>query len=153
MKVDKRLFFSTNSEDFVRLENVLKAYPKNAEDIINHYLENIGKEKLIEKATFYIPISVNPSKDRKTHHAKKNKWYETAFKNLEIDLSNSSKGTRKSSYYYLYYVANYTGTSDPRKQKTGVGGIDFFTKGAEMAYPNIKEDLIDLLSKKIKEEL
>lgn len=153
MKNEKHLSFSINSEDFIRLENIFQKYPKDVEVLINDYLKNAGQEKLVEKSTFYIPVSVNPSKDRKSHHAKNNKWYAVAFKNLEIDLSNFSKGSRKSSYYYLYYVANYSGTSDPRKQKTGVGGIDFFTKGAEMAYPIIKEDLINLIVKKIEEEL
>lgn len=153
MKTDKKLHFSCNYEELIKLEDIFKKYPKDAEEIINNYLKNVGKNKLVDKITFYIPVSKYPSKERKTLHAKYNKWYETSFKNMEIDVSNKTKGTRKSSYYYLYYVANSAGTSNPIKQKDGVGGIDFFTKGAEMAYPNIKEDIIYLLSEKIKEEL
>lgn len=147
--------FSVNYEGYERLENALKNYPKQAESEINNYLENKGQENLTEKTTYYIPVSVLPSGTmRHQKHARYNKWYEVRFKNLEIDLSNSTKGTRKThSYYYLYYVANFLSTSDPRKQKTGVGGIDFFEEGANAAYPIVKEELLNLLESKLKEEL
>lgn len=155
MKTDRHLTFSINSEEYERLENVLKKYPANIEKEINDFLENKGQEILIEKTTYYIPVSVNPSgKMRQQKHAKYNRWYEINFKNLEIDLSNSIRGSRKThSYYYLYYVASFLSTSDPRKQKTGVGGIDFFEEGAISAYPIVREELLDLLESKIKEEI
>lgn len=80
MKINKKLSFSCDYNDFENLENVLKRCPQIAEEVINNYLKTTGKEILVDKTTFYIPVSRNPSKKREMHHAKNNKWYKQFLK-------------------------------------------------------------------------
>ena len=141
------LHFRYNYDDFIKLQEAIKKYPGSSEEAINEYLRNKGSRNLIDSTTFYIPVSKTGK-----HHAKSNNWYNIDYKNLEVDISNSLEGTRKTgSFYYLYYVSTFTGTSDPSKRKTGVGGIDFFEEGADKVYPIVKDELLNILETKIKE--
>ena len=105
---------------------MLEAVPQNAEDTINNYLHNAGKEKLIQSITNYIPVSPRTNK-----HAKKSVWHQTKDFNLAVQISNARK------FYYLYFPLTATGTSINKSPN------DFFTKGVDRVYNEVVNEMME----------
>lgn len=135
--------FVLHDEDIERVKAGIARCGTESEKTINDYLHNVAGEKLAKSITRFLPRSaVN-----KSNHAKDSKWWEQDNYNLAVSISNSLKGKRGTSFYYLYYVATGTGTS---KKK---GANEFMEKGMDAEYNNIVDGLLNALNEKIEKEL
>lgn len=118
--------FEMKQEDVEKIKKLLEAVPQNAEDTINNYLHNKGKEKLTNSITNYIPVS-----PKTTKHAKNSEWYQTKDFNLAVQISNARK------FYYLYFPLTATGTSIKKNPN------DFFTKGVDRVYDDVVNEMME----------
>lgn len=134
--------FGLKYEDIEKLNKKLLKINESKEKTINDCLKEIASPKVTRSVTSFLPVS-----EKGNRHAKKSKWYEVEYYNLSFVLSNSLKGKRGTSFYYLYYPATGTGTSNKK------GPNDFLGKGIDKEYNNIVSDLLNALDKKIEEEL
>lgn len=146
--------FSLKDEDFEKIRKAILRCGTTSEEVLNDYIHNRASEKFIKRMDKYIPVA----KIDKTHRsipirAKGNKWFEQENYNLAVNISNSLKGKRGSSFYYLYYVVTGTGTSEPSKRRSGVGGIDFMKKGIDEEYDNVVNEMLSELEKNIDKEM
>lgn len=134
--------FSLHFKDMERVNLAINNLAGNAEEVINDYLHKTGGEKISDSITKFLPVS-----KKGTKHAKSSKWFEQENFNLAVSISNSIKGKRGSSFYYLYYV--FTGTGTSRKK----GPNDAMIKGYKKVENELVENLIDSLDKKIEQEM
>lgn len=135
--------FVLKDEDIKRLNSAILRCGTESEKALNDYLHNVAGEKIAKSITRFLPRSaVN-----KSNHAKDSVWWEQENYNLAVNISNSLKGKRGTSFYYLYYVATCTGTN---KKK---GANEFMEKGMEAEHDNIVNGLLDALKEKIDKEL
>lgn len=140
--------FGFNDDDFNEIQQSIKRLGYSSEEVINDYLHNIAGKDITESITHFIPVA----KVDKTHKripliAKNSIWSEQENFNLAVGISNSLKGKRGTSFYYLYYVVTGTGTS---KYK---GPRDFMSKGLNQEYDNVVDGLINELEKNIDKEM
>ena len=135
--------FSLKADDVARIQQAILRVSNTSEDVINNYLHNTGGKNIVKSITNYIPRS--PRKN--VIHAKGSNWSEQINYNLAVNISNSLKGSRGKSFYYLYYVATGTGTN---KKK---GPRDFMTKGLDKEYNNIVDGILTELNKNIDKEM
>lgn len=140
--------FSLKDEDLDRIKRAIVNCGETSEEVINDYLHNIAGKKFVKKMDKYIPVA----KTDKTHpripiRAKGNKWSEQDDYNLAVKISNSLKGKRGTSFYYLYYVVTGTGTSKNHGER------DFMEKGLNEEYDNVVDGIINELSKNIEKEM
>lgn len=134
--------FYLNDDEMLKVQNAIQKISNNVPLTINKCLEEVISPKMTRSVTDYLPRS----KDGK-RHAKDNKWYEIEFYNMAFVLSNSLKGKRGTSFYYLYYPATGTGNSYKK------GPNDFLEKGEKKIHNEAVTDLLNSLNKKIEEEL
>lgn len=134
--------FELKDVDIERVKQSIGKLGYSSENVINNYLHNIAGEKIAAGITKYIPVS-----KRDKIHAKYSNWSEQANYNLAVNVSNSLKGKRGTSFYYLYYVATGTGTSKKN------GPNDFMEKGMDQEYNNIVNGLINELNENIEKEM
>lgn len=134
--------FSLNYADFERIRQAILRCGNTSEPVINNYLHNIGGPNITKSITKFIPRS-----DRDKIHAKDSNWSEQQNYNLAVNISNSLRGKRGTSFYYLYYVVTGTGTSAKK------GPNDFMKKGLNQEYDNVVNGILDDLSKNIEKEL
>lgn len=140
--------FGFNYEDFERYKEAVKRVGATSEGVINNYLHNTAGKNIAKSIDQFIPVA----KTDKTHkyipiRAKGNNWSEQDNYNLAVNISNSLKGKRGTSFYYLYYVATGTGTN------AGKGPRDFMSMGLDKEYNNIVNGLIGELSTNIEKEM
>lgn len=134
--------FSLNSQDIERVHKAILLCGKESEDIINSYLHKIGGKKMSDSMTKYLPLSKTGK-----NHAKFHKWFEQDNYNLSVSITNSTKGKRETSFYYLYYVFTGTGTSKRR------GKNDAMIKGFKHIENEMVNDIVDLLDKNVEMEM
>lgn len=134
--------FSLDYSDMERIKNSILRCGETSEEVINNYLHNVAGEKITKSITRFIPVS-----NRDKVHAKHSNWSEQANYNLAVNISNSLKGKRGTSFYYLYYVVTGTGTSKKN------GPNDFMKKGLEQEYKNVVDGIVNELDKNIEKEL
>lgn len=120
--------FEIKQEDLKKIQDLLIEMQEKAEIILNDYLHNEGKEKIVTGITRFIPVSPRTNK-----HAKTSKWSQTKNFNLAVQISNIRK------FYYLYFPLTATGTSENKSPN------DFFTKGIDSVYDEVVEDMIERL--------
>lgn len=140
--------FGFNYEDFERYKEAVKRVGATSEGVINNYLHNTAGKNIAKSIDQFIP----EAKVDETHKfipikAKGNKWSEQDNYNLAVGISNSLKGKRGTSFYYLYYVATGTGTN-ARK-----GPRNFMEDGLNEEYNNIVNGLVEELSTNIEKEM
>lgn len=134
--------FSLKDKDIERIRLAMVRCGETSESVINDYLHNVAGTKLTRSITKFIPVS-----KRNKQHAKSSKWHEQANYNKAVSISNSLKGSRGTSFYYLYYVVTGTGTN--RKK----GARDFMEKGMNLEHNNIVEGLVEELDRYIEREV
>lgn len=134
--------FELKYDDILKLKKALTNFQGDKEKTINDCLQKISSPRSAKSVTSFLPVSKTGKR-----HAKYNLWYELKYYNLSFVLSNSLKGKRGSSYYYLYYPATGTGNSYKK------GPNNFFEKGINNDYENIVNDLLNALNNKLREEL
>ena len=132
--------FELQDKDVERIKKSISNLGGSSENVINKYLHNKGGQKIVTGITKFIPVS-----KRDKRHAKTSKWYKQNNYNLAVAIENSTGG--KNSFYYLYYVATGTGTSEKN------GPNDFMNKGMDKEYKSIVNDLIEEIDKNIEKEL
>lgn len=120
--------FEIKQEDTEKIVSLLQSMEGNAENIINDYLHNEGKEKIVNSITNFIPVSPRTNK-----HAKTSQWSQTKNFNLAVQISNARK------FYYLYFPLTATGTSQNKSPN------DFFAKGINNVYDEVVEDILERL--------
>lgn len=133
--------FELKYEDIERLNKALINFQGSSEQAINNCLEKKAGPKIAKSVTDFLPVSKDGNR-----HAKNNKWYELEYYNLSFVLSNSLKGKRGTSFYYLYYPATGTGNSYRK------GPNDFLGKGLNTKYNEVIEDLLSSLENQIEED-
>lgn len=134
--------FSLVDKDVERIRQAISNCGVSSEKVINDYLHNTAGKNITKSITRFIPVSKNGKR-----HAKHSNWSEQENFNLAVGVSNSLKGKRGSSFYYLYYVVTGTGTN---KKK---GARDFMKQGMDQEYNNIVNGMIDELGKNIEKEM
>lgn len=134
--------FTLKDSDIERIKKAILSCPNSVESIINDYLHNTGGNNLANRITRYIPKS-----EKGKRHAKTNKWFLQENYNLAVAISNSLKGKRGDSFYYLYYVITGTGTN----KKKGIR--DFMGQGLNKEYNPLVEGLLNKISEQIDKEL
>lgn len=134
--------FSLKAEDIDKVSQAILRVGTTSEEVINNYLHDVAGKDITKSITRFIPVSKKGKR-----HAKHSNWSEQENFNMAVSISNSLKGSRGSSFYYLYYVVTGTGTS---KKK---GANDFMEKGMNQEYNNIVKGLIDTLDKNIEKEM
>lgn len=134
--------FELNADEIVKLQQAISNCGITSEKVINNYLHTRGSERIIDSVTRFIPVSKKGKR-----HAKKSKWHTQTNYNLAVEISNSLKGKRGTSFYYLYYVVTGTGTN---KRK---GANDFMDKGLSKEHVTIVNDLIEEINENIEKEL
>lgn len=135
--------FSLKDTDIERIRKSISRVGEISEDVINNYLHNKAGKKITKSITNYIPKS--PRKN--VIHARGSNWSEQDNYNLAVSISNSLKGKRGTSFYYLYYVATGTGTNEEK------GARNFMDKGMDKEYNNIVNGIVEELSTNIEKEM
>ncbi len=136
--------FSLKYDDIEKLNKALLKFQGNKEKTINNCLEKITSKKMTKSVTNELPYY---NKQKVQIHAKDNKWYELEFYNLSFVLSNSLKGKRGTSFYYLYYPATGKGNSYRKTPN------EFFERGFAKEQDNAIKDLLEALNNELEEEL
>lgn len=134
--------FSLNYSDMERIRQAILRCGNTSEKVINDYIHNKAGANITKSITKFIPRS-----EKGKRHAKDSNWSEQTNYNLAVNISNSLKGKRGSSFYYLYYVVTGTGTSRRK------GSNDFMTKGLNNEYKNVVDGIVNELSQNIDKEL
>lgn len=134
--------FSLDYSDMERIKKSILRLGETSEKVINDYLHNVAGDKISRSITRFIPVS-----NRDKIHAKHSNWSEQVNYNLAVNISNSLKGKRGTSFYYLYYVVTGTGTN---KRK---GPNDFMTKGLDKEYKNVVDGIVNELDENIEKEM
>lgn len=140
--------FGFEYSDYEKVRQAILRCGSTSEDVINDYLHNTAGKKITKSIDNYIPVA----KIDKTHpaipiRAKGNNWSEQENFNLAVNIGNSLKGKRGTSFYYLYYVVTGTGTNAEK------GPRDFMSQGLNNEYNNIVNELINELDKNINKEM
>lgn len=134
--------FELHDVDVERIQNAILNVGPTSENVINDYLHSTGGGQIVKGITNLIPRSKFG-----THHARDNNWSEQTNYNLAVDISNSLKGKRGTSFYYLYYVVTGTGTSKK------IGPRDFMSEGMNREYDNVVNGLFDAINENIEREM
>lgn len=135
--------FGIRDEDIEKIRQAISRVGTTSEETINNYLHKVAGKNITKSITRFIPVS----KRNNVIHAKRSNWSEQEDYNLAVAISNSLKGKRGSSFYYLYYVVTGTGTN---KKK---GPRNFMEQGLNQEYNNIVNGLIEELSTNIDKEM
>ncbi len=135
--------FSLKDDDIEKIKRAIGKCGNTSEQVINNYLHNVAGENIVKSITNYIPRSPRNN----VIHARGSNWSEQKNFNLAVNIGNSLKGSRGTSFYYLYYVVTGTGTN---KNK---GARDFMEQGLNKEYDNVVNGIINELDKNIEKEL
>lgn len=135
--------FSLKDTDIEKIRKAISRVGETSEEVVNNYLHNKAGKNITKSITQFIPKS--PRKN--VIHARGSNWSEQDNYNLAVSISNSTRGSRGKSFYYLYYVATGTGTNEEK------GARDFMSKGMDKEYNNIVNGIIDELNKNIEKEM
>lgn len=135
--------FGLEYSDYEKIRQAILRCGYSSEETINNYLHNTAGKKITKSIDNYIPRSPRTN----VIHAKGNNWSEQNNFNLAVNIGNSLKGKRGTSFYYLYYVVTGTGTNAQK------GPRDFMSQGLNQEYNNIVDGLINELDKNIEKEM
>lgn len=133
--------FSIKENDIDRIREAISKLGFSSEEVINNYLHNVAGDKMVKG------MNIPKSPRKGVIHARGSKWWEQDNYNLAVSISNSLKGKRGSSFYYLYYVVTGTGTN---KEK---GPRNFMEEGLNKEYKNIVDGLVNEITKNIDKEM
>ena len=140
--------FSIKESDIERIKQSIGNCGETSESVINNYLHNVAGEKFVKSMDKYIPVAkIDKTHPRIPIQARGNKWSEQKNYNLAVNISNSLKGVRGTSFYYLYYVITGTGTSKNKGER------DFMKQGLDREYDDVVNGIINELDKNIEKEL
>jgi hypothetical protein len=124
--------FRVDATEFERLQNAIKNFPGDAEEIINEVLHTEGSQLIQESIKNLMPVSGRSWKGKKPA-AKSAKSLTDMKGNLFVEVKTTS------NYNYLYFPDDGTNT------KKHAGNQQFFFKGAEAQ----QEAIIDLCINKL----
>ena len=133
-----RVQFQLHFEDVERINQAIANAGHTAEKSINIYLHGVGAYVIADEITKFMPKSA-----RDKIHAKESVWWEMQPFNLAIEISNSLKGKRGTSFYYLYYPSTGTGTSKRRGRNL------FMERGLESKHDELVNGMIEAILKNI----
>ena len=125
--------FRLEAAEFERLEQVMKNFPDEAENVINEVLHNEGSQLIQESIRNLIPVSVRNWKGKKAP-AKTGSSLTDVKGNLSITVQTTK------NYQYLYFPDDGTNT------RRHVGNKQFFFKGAEEQQSTIIDLCINRLT-------
>lgn len=118
--------FKIDYEAFDRLQEAIKDFQGNSEEVINEVLHGEGSELIQESIKLLIPVSGKEWKG-KAAPAKSGNSLRATNGNLEVTIRTQKR------YQYLYFPDDGTNT------RRHVGDQQFFLKGAE----NVSEDIVE----------
>ena len=125
--------FRLEAAEFERLEQVMKNFPDEAENVINEVLHNEGSQLIQESIRNLIPVSGRNWKGKKAP-AKTGSSLTDVKGNLSITVQTTK------IYQYLYFPDDGTNT------RRHVGNKQFFFKGAEEQQSTIIDLCINRLT-------
>lgn len=128
--------FELKSEDLKRLEKALIQLPNKGEQEINKVLHNESAEKVSRS----IQELINVSAKKKGTHARYGKPFKTEPFNLGFFVRTYP------SYGYLVFPDEGIGKRNPVRQ-------DFTGRGMEKERPKVVDRLLEVLTRRIEEEL
>lgn len=132
--------FKIKAQDIERVQEAVIRCGLQSEGLLNDYLHNEAGDMIAQSITRAMPRST-----RKKVHAKDKKWYEQINYDLSVGIANKTGG--KNSFYYLYYPATGTGTSEGKEPN------DFMERGLEKEYNKIVNGMIEVLTKNFLKEM
>lgn len=134
--------FELKSEDLQRLETVLRELPNKGEEEINKVLHKESAEKVIRSIQDLIKVSSwNPKAPKKKGtHARYGKPFRIIPFNLGFFIRTYPK------YGYLVFPDEGRGIRNPVEQ-------NFTGRGIEKERPDVVNRLMEVLTRKIEEEL
>lgn len=118
--------FELDVSGFERLENALKDFQGNAEDVINDVLHNEGGPLLQEAIRRLMPVSGARWKGKKGAAKTSNSLMSITY-NLAVEVATTK------NYQYLYFPNDGTNT------RRHAGNQQFFYKGGE----DVQDEIID----------
>lgn len=127
---------TVEAKDFNRLEEALKDFQGNAEEVINDVLHNFAGPQMQESILRLMPVSNKRWKGKKPA-AKTGKSLTQKNHNLGVTV------TTTKNYQYLYFPDDGTNT------KNHAGNQQFFWRGGEA----VKDDIIERCVGKITNEI
>ena len=129
-----RIWFNVDRLDSEILEQAIKNFSGNAENVINEYLHGLGAKEISDAITAGMPISRPNPLSGKTHtpHAKLSTWFKVTKWNLQVDVENTDE------FYYLMFPAFGT--------RRITSPNDFFERGVQNATPKLIEGLLKNLT-------
>lgn len=110
-----------------KLQQAMKEYEGNTEQVINDVLHNQAGDKIQEAIYLLMPKSNRDWKGKKPH-ARDSKSLKNVNNNLAVTVTTTSR------YHYLYFADDGSDTQDH------IGNQQFFVKGGE----NVQDEIIDL---------
>lgn len=124
-----RVVFEINDNDLLIIEEAIKGYGDNAEDVINDYLVNEAGDRFKQSITNLIPVS-----DRnKRNHARNSDPFKVEDANLALVVRT------KKQYHYLYFPNEGEGTNKRHAP------LLFDERGVEKEYDNVVNGILDRL--------
>lgn len=125
--------FELKENDFEKVINAIIEFEGNSEKIINQYLEEEAKNKIIDSIINLIPVSAS----RKKHAKRSNPLDGKRRSNLTLTI------TSKNKYNYLYFPDQGEGTNKVAKE--------FMEKGIDNVYEDVVNSMLEKLQKKLEE--
>lgn len=118
--------FKVSVSDFDKLQEAIKQFQGNAEEVINGVLHNEGAELIQESIRQFMPVSGAMWKGKKAAAKSAN-----SMRNTDGNLSVTVRSAK--AYQYLYFP------DDGSNTRRHAGGQQFFLKGAEA----VTDDILD----------
>lgn len=132
--------FALKDDDWQRYQEMVSKYPTKVKQVVNEYFHNNVKNKMIKSITLMMPRSDRLKKPERGH-AKDSNWFVSFNFDQAITIENKLAGTRKTSFYYLFFP--HEGTSKILKPNP------FMEKAIDKNYDSIVNGLFAAIEKEI----
>lgn len=134
-----RVSFALKDDDWQRYQELVARYPSKVKKAVNEYMHNSAKKRMIATITGNMPRS-DRIKTSTRGHAKDSVWHIAFDFEQAVAIENKLEGTRKTSFYYLFYPHEGTLKQDSNP---------FMQKAIDKEYDRVTNDLFNAIEKEI----
>lgn len=131
--------FALKEDDWIRYQEKITQFPEKVKKAVNEYMHTDVRDLMIKSITGEMPKS-----DRNKRHAKDSEWYVSFNFDQAVTIENKLAGTRKTSFYYLFFP--HEGTIYQKSNP-------FTERVVEREYNRVVTGLFNAIDREIKEEL
>lgn len=131
--------FALKEDDWIRYQEKITQFPEKVKKAVNEYMHTDVRDLMIKSITGEMPKS-----DRNKRHAKDSEWYVSFNFDQAVTIENKLAGTRKTSFYYLFF---------PHEGTVYQKSNPFMERVVEREYNRIVTGLFNAIDREIKEEL